>query len=180
MSDEYDDEYEYEGAGSARWVIAAVAAVALAAGAFFAGQALAGDGPATLAEAVEQAQAGELPCGEEAEVTPGAQGGPPAGGGFAVRALCDRGQGANGRPAAGLRGGFGGPSGEVVSLDGDKLTLKAQQGTITVTLGPETAISKASKGAASDLKAGQTVVVGGAGRPGQDQTGTAGSVLITD
>ena len=189
MSVEYDEE-EYEDApDTTRWVIAAVVAVALIAGAFFAGKAMAGSsGPATLAEAVTQAQAGDLPCGDTgtASATPDPQGGPPQGAGFAVRAICNRGQqGTNGGPPTGAgfagRGGGFGFGGEVVSVTADKLTFKGQQGNITVTLGPSTTISKSSKAASSDLKPGQTVVVGGAGRQAQagGQTATATSVLIT-
>ncbi len=60
--EEYEDDYE--GGGATRWVIAAVVAIVLIGGAFFAGRAMAGSGPATLAEAVQQARAGDLPCGD--------------------------------------------------------------------------------------------------------------------
>ena len=93
--EEYEDDYE--GGGNARLVIAAVVAVVLIAGAFFAGKAMAGSGPKTLADAVKQAQAGDLPCGDTgAAPTPAANGAPPAGGfgangaQFMVRAICDR------------------------------------------------------------------------------------------
>src|SRR6185503_15932295 len=87
------------GGNSTRWVITAVIAVVIAAGAFFAGKAMAGGGPSTLAEAVQQARAGDLPCGDTGTAAPPqqaptdapAQGGPPGGGGaFALRAICDR------------------------------------------------------------------------------------------
>ena len=69
MSVEYEDEYEEGASDNTRWVIAAVIAVVLAGGAFFAGKAMAGGGPATLAEAVKQAQAGDLPCGDTGSAT---------------------------------------------------------------------------------------------------------------
>jgi|SRR3954470_4397480 hypothetical protein len=188
MSVEYDEEDYEEGAGPTRLVIAVVVAVVLIGAAFFAGRALAGGGPSTLAEAVEQAQAGDLPCGDtgaaatpDPNATPSANGAPPAGGaGFAVRAICDRGQDTQTGQRTGFagRGGFGfGPTGTVKSVSGDELTLTGQQGDITVTLGPDTKISKASGATASDLKAGQTVTVQGAGR--QQQSAAATSVLIT-
>jgi len=195
---EYDED-DYEEGGSTRWVIAAVVAVVLIAGAFFAGKAMAGGGPATLAEAVEQAQAGDLPCGDtgsaatpDPNATPAANGAPPQGGaGFMVRAICDRGtngQGQNGQPCA--RGSFGGgragggfgfgPSGTVKSVSGDKLVITGQQGDITVNLGADTKISKTAEASSSDLKPGVTVTVQGAGGfRQQQQTSTATSVLIT-
>src|ERR1700754_5081525 len=106
MSVEYEDE-EYEEAGSTRWVIAAVIAVVLIAAAFFAGRAMAGGGPSTLAEAVEQAQAGDLPCGDtgtaatpDPNATPTANGGPPQAfsAGFAGGAICNRGQNGHQKP----------------------------------------------------------------------------------
>ena len=44
-------------------------ALALIAGAFFAGRAMADGGPTTLAAAIQQAQAGDLPCGESPAAT---------------------------------------------------------------------------------------------------------------
>ena len=66
---------------------------------------MAGGGPATLAEAVEQAQAGDLPCGDTgtAAATPDPAGRPAArAAGFAVRAICNRG-GTNGQAPADRR-----------------------------------------------------------------------------
>ena len=141
--------------GGVSWiVIVAVVAVVVAAAAFFAGRALAGGGgPETLSEAVAQAQAGDLPCGDvPAAPTPGAAGGadpaaggaPPMGAGgaggasFALRAICSQGeadaaggQGAGRRcpAAASAARGFGQ---QVKSVDGDKLTLTGPQGDTTV------------------------------------------------
>ena len=115
--EEYEDDYE--GGGATRWVIAAVVAIVLIGGAFFAGRAMAGSGPATLAEAVQQARAGDLPCGDTgttaAAATPpaDANGAPPAGGfggangtQFALRAICGQNsQTGNGAPGTGTNGG---------------------------------------------------------------------------
>jgi hypothetical protein len=176
--DTHDVQYEeYQESWTGRIVIAAVVALALIAGAFFAGKALAGGGgPATLAEAVEQAQAGELPCGESATpaaspaATPGSGGGPPAGGGGAfLRGICDR-QGQNGQPpnaqAGGRFGGFG-QTGQVTAINGDSLTLQGPAGYTTVQLDSSTAINKSAKGAVADIKTGDSVLVSGAGRNSQ-------------
>ena len=175
--------------GGVSWiVIVAVVAVVVAAVAFFAGRALAGGGgPETLSEAVAQAQAGDLPCGDVPEVpTPGAEdaGAPPAGApgggqggtGFLVRAVCAQ-DGQTGAPGGQGRMGFGGGRGfgqQVKAVDGDKLTLTGPQGDTTVTIGPETTVSKSAAGAVSDLKAGDSVIVTGGRQEGEAAT----SVLI--
>jgi hypothetical protein len=180
--DTHDVQYEeYQESWTGRIVIAAVVALALIAGAFFAGKAMAGGGgPATLAQAVEQAQAGDLPCGESATpaaspaATPGANGGPPAGGGGAfLRGICDRsqGQGQNGQPGnaqgGGRFGGFG-QTGQVTAITGDSLTLQGPTGDTTVKLDSSTTINKSAKGAVADIKAGDSVLVSGAGRNSQN------------
>ncbi len=109
---------EEEVEGGVSWiVIVAVVAVVVAAAAFFAGRALAGGGgPETLSEAVAQAQAGDLPCGDVpggadtrcGRRDPAAGGAPPTGAGgaggasFALRAICSQGDGqqAGGRARA--------------------------------------------------------------------------------
>ncbi|MDA0171686.1 hypothetical protein OJ998_21480 [Solirubrobacter taibaiensis] len=188
-----DEEVE----GGVSWiVIVAVVAIVVAAAAFFAGRALAGGGgPETLSEAVAQAQAGDLPCGDvPAAPTPDAAGGDPAAGGappmgaggpggaggasFALRAICSQtdgqqagGQGQGGMPGGGFGGrGFGQ---QVKSIDGEKLTLTGPQGDTTVTLGPDTTVSKSAAGEAADIKAGDSVIVSG-GRQGEAAT----SVII--
>jgi hypothetical protein len=180
-------QMEQEVEGGISWiVIVAVVAVVVAAIAFFAGRALAGDsGPATLTEAVAQAQSGDLPCGDvPAAPTPGAEGsagGPPTGGqggaGFLVRAICAE-DAQNGAPGGGQgRMGFGGGRGfgqQVKSVDGDKLTLTGPQGDTTVTLGPDTTVAKSTAGEVADLKAGDNVIVTG----GRQQGEAATSVLI--
>ena len=175
------ESFETQGGGggnTTRWVIVGVVAVVVIAGAFFAGKALAGGGPATLAEAVQQARAGDLPCGDTGPApTPDSQGGPPANGGgaFAVRAICDRNAAQGQRPGNGNRfggGGFG-QLGQVVSVDGSTLTIRGQQGERTIKLGSNTTITRSSKASSSDLKAGVQVIV--AAPP---QGGTARSVQI--
>lgn len=186
-------EYEDDGGGVSWVVILVVAVVVAAAAAFFAGRALAGDsGPATLSEAVEQAQAGDLPCGETGEApTPAAdgQGGPPAGGfgqggapnaDFIVRAVCNNGEGGMGGGQGGPPGGRGGPGGggfnmQVKSVEGSTLTVTGPQGDMTFEIGPETTVSRATAGDAADLQAGQNVIVMG----GRQQGEAATSVLIT-
>lgn len=179
-------DYEDDGGGGVSWIAILVGAVVVAAAvAFFAGRALAGDGgPATLSEAVEQAQAGDLPCGDSGEAPAAdAQGGRPAGGfgqggapdaGFIVRAVCAGGQG--GPPGGGQRGpADGGFSMQVKSVEGSKLTVTGPQGDVTFELGPDTAVSRATAGDAADLQPGQNVIVGG----GRHQGEAATSVLIT-
>jgi hypothetical protein len=68
-------------------------------------------------------------------------------------------------------GGFGGRGfgQQVKSVDGDKLTLTGPQGDTTITLGPETTVSKTAEGEVTDLKAGDSVIVSG-GRQGEAAT----------
>ena len=167
-----DEEYEeYEESWTGRIAIAAVVALALIAGAFFAGRAMADGGPATLSEAVQQARAGDLPCGDSIApaATPGPGGPPPGGGGFMVMTLCDRGAQPGTAPRRGGGPGFGQT---VVSVKGSTLTLEGPGGNREVQLGPETTVSTTAKGAATDLKAGQSVIVVAQGQ------GTATSVMI--
>jgi hypothetical protein len=176
--DTHDVQYEeYEESWTGRIVIAAVVALALIAGAFFAGKAMAGDsgGPATLAEAVQQAQKGDLPCGDTATAaatpagTPAGGGAiPPAGGGFFLRGICNQdGQGAGQNGQA--RGRFGGPGGfagqTVTAVSGDSLTLDGPNGSTTVKLDADTTVSKSSGASVSDIKKGDSVIVAGAGAP---------------
>jgi hypothetical protein len=160
--------------------IAAVVAIVVAVGAFFAGKASGGSsGPATLAAAVSQAQAGKLPCGATAQPSPQPGAGGFAGGrpnaSFLVAAVCNR----NGQTGfrrtgsgAGARGGgfgafgFGGPgavAGRLTSVNGSTLTIQGRQGNQKVTLGASTPIRKYATGSKSDLKPGDTVIVSGTG-----------------
>ncbi len=90
-----------------------------------------------------------------------------------VRALCDGGGQQGAAPGRGRFGGGGPGFGQtVVSVKGSTLTLEGPGGNREVQLGPETTVSTTAKGAAADLKAGQSVIVSGQGQ------GTATSVLI--
>src|SRR4051812_7385160 len=166
--EEYEDDYE--GGGATRWVIAAVVAIVLIGAAFFAGRAVAGGGPATLAEAVQQARAGDLPCSDTntaapAGTPPANAGGAPGAGGFggaggtefALRAICGQNNPTtNGAPGTGtgrLGGGIGfGLTGQVTAVSGDSLTIQSPRGNQTVKIGPNTKVSKSSSAAASDVK----------------------------
>jgi hypothetical protein len=183
--EEYDDEYRGPGRAIA---IAAVVAIALGVGGYFAGHASAGGGPATLAEAVQQAQDGKLACGDTGGAaapagTPnaaGAAGGPPGAGAggaggsaFLVRAVCggQQGQGAGQGPGGnrpgggGFAGGFGGGvAGQVQSIDSSTLTLNGRQGTVKLKLSSSTTVRKTSAGSLSDVKPGATVTVTGTGQ----------------
>jgi hypothetical protein len=184
--EEYDDDYRGPGRAIA---IAAVVAIALGVGGYFAGHASAGGGPATLAEAVQQAQDGKLACGDTggaaaAAGTPGAAGaagaagGPPGAGAggaggsaFLVRAVCGQGQGAGqgqaggNRPGGGFAGGFGGGvAGQVQSIDSSTLTLNGRQGTVKLKLSSSTTVRKTSAGSLSDIKPGASVTVTGTGQ----------------
>lgn len=167
-----DDEYEvYEESWTGRIAIAAIVAVALIAGAFFAGRALAdGGGPATLAEAVEQARAGDLPCGETAAGGAGAPGG-----GFPLGALCGDRDGQQQAPnARGRFGGFG-QTGQVTAVSADSLTVTGPMGETTVKLGEETTVNKPAAGKLADIESGDTVLVARDG-----ETATSVTVLPQD
>ena len=189
MQDTHEVEYEeYEESWTGRIVIAAVVALALIGGAFFAGRAMAGggSGPATLAEAVSQAQAGNLPCGDTGTAapaaTPAAQGAPPAGGGtgFMLRAICepDAAQGQGQGQARGRFGGAGGfgQTGQVSAVSADSLTLTGPMGETTVKLDGKTTINKSSKGELGNIKTGDSVLVSGA-RPNSDAAATSVTIL---
>jgi hypothetical protein len=118
-------------------------------GGFALGRATASSGPATLAEAFQMAQEGELPQGDmqgpgDGQGFPGGQGGQRPGG-----------QGPGGQ------GGAGGPSvqGDITSTDGDVLTISTQAGELKVQLSGSTEIRRAVTGKASDLAVGDTVSV---------------------
>jgi hypothetical protein len=119
------------------------------AGGFALGRATASSGPATLAEAFQMAQEGELPQGDLQ--------GPGGGQGF------PGGQAPGGQaPGSGQgQGAGGGPSvqGDITSVDGDVLTVSTQAGELKVQLSGSTEIRRAVAGKASDLAAGDTVSV---------------------
>ncbi len=186
--DTHEVEFEtYEESWTGRIVIAVVVALALIAGAFFAGKAMAGDsGPATLAEAVQQAQKGDLPCGETASAsatpagTPDANGVPPAGGGaFLLRGLCNQnGQGGQTGLAGRVGGrGFGGQT--VTAVSADSITVEGPNGPTTIKLDADTTVNKSSGASVSDIKKGDSVMVAGAFGPGGNtQGGAARSITI--
>src|SRR5215216_712932 len=114
------------GGGRSPWrdrlVAGVLCLVVGAAGGFALGRATASSGPATLAEAFQMAQEGELPQGDMqgpggGQGFPGGQGGQRPGG-----------QGPGGQ------GGAGGPSvqGDITSTDGDVLTISTQAGELKV------------------------------------------------
>jgi hypothetical protein len=198
MEDQHEVEFEeYEESWTGRIVIAAVVALALIGGAFFAGRAMAGSsGPATLAEAVTQAQAGDLPCGDTGTAAPagtpapggtapGGGGGGAGGAGFILRAICQpgaaqgqgQGQGQGQARGRGGAGGFGGgQTGQVSAVSADSLTLTGPMGETTVKLDGSTTINKSSKSELSSIKTGDSVLVSGA-RPNSGSAATSVTIL---
>lgn len=134
-----------------------VGALVIAGGAFFAGRAMAA-GPATLVDAVAQAQAGTLPCGT-------ASSGP---GQFVTR-LCGSAQGGTGQQGAGQQGGsqagqgggFGGRgvAGSVTAVSSSSITVNTRGGSVTVAVPGDVAVSKTVAGSMADVKVGDTVTV---------------------
>jgi hypothetical protein len=191
--DTHEVQYEeYEESWTGRVIIAAVVALALIAGAFFAGKAMAGDsGPATLAEAVQQAQKGSLPCGDTATAaaspaaTPNADGGPPeggAGGGFFLRGICDQnGQaGQTGQARGRFGGGAGGFAGQTVTaVSADSITVQGPNGSNTIKLDSSTTVNKTSGASVADIKKGDSVIVAGAGGAGGANTQGAAARSVT-
>lgn len=131
-----------------------VGALVIAGGAFFAGRAMAA-GPATLADALQEAQAGTLPCG----TTSGT-----GGGGFAAR-LCASGTGTGGTGGAGATGqggaGFGGRGvlGTVTAVSPTSITVSTRGGSVTVAVPSNVVVSKTVTGAMSDVTVGSDVTV---------------------
>ena len=150
--------------GGRRVMVAAGLALAVGlAGGFFSGRATAPKGPATLAEAFQQAQAGKLPVGN---------GGP---GGFLRRGQNGQGSGQGVQPGQGFPApggaapggvnggrGFGGPGGiqgQVTALDGDTITVQTNAGPVKVKLSDSTTIERATTGSRRDLAVGTQVSV---------------------
>jgi hypothetical protein len=148
----------------------AVIGIALLGVGFGIGKATTHSGPATLADAVQQASAGTLPCGTSA--TPG--------GGFLAR-LCSNGggtgtgfgggagggaggTGGTGGGAGGFGGGGGllGPgtvTGTVTAVTGTSMTITTRGGSVTVTVPSTATIDKSATGTLSDVTNGSTVAV---------------------
>jgi hypothetical protein len=135
-----------------------VGALILAGGAFVAGRAMAA-GPATLVDAVAQAQAGTLPCGTAT-----------SGAGQFVTRLCGAAQGGAGQGGAGQggtgqggigQGGFGGRgvAGSVTAVSAASITVTTRGGSVTVAVPSNVAVSKTVDGSLSDVKVGDTVTV---------------------
>ena len=133
-----------------------IGALVIAGGAFFAGRAAAA-GPATLVDAVQQAQAGTLPCGTAT-----------SGAGQFVTRLCGaaqggagQGQGGAGQGQGGGQGGFGGRgvAGSVTAVSASSITVSTRGGSVQVAVPSDVAVSKTVDGALSDVKVGDTVTV---------------------
>lgn len=120
------------------------------AGAGFAvGRTTASSGPATLAEALQQAQQGKLPTGN-------LQGQRGQGGLFGGQ----NGQGNQGNQnGQGNRTPGGGVQGDITAISGDVITISTPAGDLTVKLGEGTTILKAVSAAKGDLAVGDTVSV---------------------
>ena len=189
------------GATPRLYAAGAVAALVLAGGGYVVGHVTTHSGPATLTAAVQEAQAGKLPCGTPPANTGG--GGATAGGfargggaGFIVARLCQTGSGTgagsgaaggSGTPGAGFagRGGAGGlgglfgpgsVNGTISSISGNTLSLQTRGGTVTITLPSSAKVTKTTAGALSDLANGANVVV----TTSQDASGnrTATSIFL--
>jgi hypothetical protein len=150
------------GSGLGRNVVigGVIGAIVIAGGAFFAGRATA-SGPATLADALAQAQAGTLPCGTSDS----------AGGGFITR-LCGAGGGgvpggvpggATGQGGAigGAPGGFGGRGvvGTVSAVSATSITVTTRGGSVTVAVPSGVEVSKTVSGSMADVTVGSSVTV---------------------
>ncbi|HEY9389700.1 MAG TPA: hypothetical protein VIR27_08020 [Mycobacteriales bacterium] len=149
-------------------------ALAVAAGAFYAGRVTAPAGPPTLAAAITQAQQGDLPCGQGNRVVTAlcdTNGGFLAGSGGGTPGRGDRAGGNTGRGGGfGGRGGFGagglgglfGPgavTGTVATVHGDTLTLQTRAGTVDIALPTGVKVTTTTTGTATDVKQGATVVI---------------------
>jgi hypothetical protein len=133
---------------------------------FVVGQARAA-GPKSLAEAVQQASAGDLPCG--APAAGAGQGGGAGGAGFLTR-LCSA-SGGPGVPNGGAGGGQGGAggfggggfgrgvSGTVKSVSNGSMTVTTRAGDVTVIVPNGVTVDKTVSGSLSDVTAGSTVTV---------------------
>jgi hypothetical protein len=140
-----------------------VGAVIIAGGAFFAGRAMAA-GPATLADAVQQASAGTLPCGTSSTGAGaflsrlcGSGTGTGAGTGAGPGGAAGNGQGA---PGGGFGGGFGrGLAGTVKAVTSTSITLTTRAGDVTIAVPGTVTVSKTVAGALSDVTVGSTVTV---------------------
>jgi hypothetical protein len=180
------------GGGRRTVALAAVIALVIGLGAGFAvGRQTAPKGAASLAQAIQLSSAGKLPTGDLSSVR-GNLGG-------AFRRGAQGGQRGNGQaaPGAGGQGGNGGGNGNgggflfgggqrnrgiqatVSSISGDTLMLDTPAGQLSVRIGPNTKIQKATSGARSDITPGSRVVVNFdlGGTTGNDGSVAASSIL---
>lgn len=179
----------------------AVAGLVLLGAGFAIGHVTAGGGPATLAAAVQDAQAGKLPCGTppatstqaaSATGTGGFRGG---GASFIVARLCQASQNGGGfgtgtgaGGAGGTGGGFAGRgglgqlfgpgavNGTITSLTSTSMTVQTRGGSVTVALPASATITKTTAGSLKDLGSGMDVIVSTT----QDSSGnrTATSIFL--
>jgi hypothetical protein len=82
-----------------------------------------------------------------------------------------------GQPGSGGQPGAAATIGVIEQVDGQTMTVKKQDGTsVSVSLQPDTQVTRVTSGAATDLQPGLPVTV--AGQPGSDGTVAARSVQI--
>ncbi|MBI1378900.1 MAG: hypothetical protein GC157_15690 [Frankiales bacterium] len=145
---------------------AVVGAVVIAGGAFFAGRAMAA-GPATLADAFAEAQAGTLPCGTSAS-GPGQFlsrlcGGAGGAGGFTPGGGAGQAGGTGAGAGQGDGGGFGGfgrgLAGTVTAVTPSSVTVDTRAGSVTVAVPGTATVSKTVDGKLSDVAVGSTVTI---------------------
>ncbi len=162
---------------AARYAVAGIAGLALLGVGFGIGRATTTSGPSTLVAAVQEAQAGKLPCG-----TPSTSGGTGNAGTFIVARLCGSngttgggfggggfgggttagGTGAAGGFRGGAFGGLFGPgavTGTVTSVSGGALQLQTRAGAVTVQLPSTAKVTKTTAGSLSDVTTGHQVIV---------------------
>ena len=147
-------------------VVAGVAALVIGlVGGFALGRGTAPSGPDTLADAVRQAQRGELPPGD-------LRGGRGLGRGRLPFGPDDPGGPGNRRGLLPGRGGAG-IQGQVTAVDGDTLTIQTLAGQIRVRLNASTRIQKTTAGGRGDLTTGRQVSV----QPDLGASSAAGEVV---
>jgi hypothetical protein len=162
------------GSPAMRYAVGAVVGLALLGVGFGVGRATASSGPGTLVAAVQEEQAGKLPCGTPSTSTAGGNAGT-----FIVARLCGStgttggaGGFGGGTAAGGTGGGFAGRAGAlgglfgpgsvtgtVTSVSGSSLQLQTRAGTITVQLPPTAKVTTTAAGSLSDVTSGHSVVV---------------------
>ena len=145
-----------------------VLALALGVGGFFLGRSTAPKGPKTLAQAFQQASQGKLPCGQGPGAVSracqgGAQGAGGQGGGFAG------GRQGGGQGGGGLLGP-GSVTGTVTSVSNGQVVLQTRAGTLTLTVTPQTQVTKTTGGTVADVINGARVAVSSTSGSGGNRT----------